>query len=69
MEKQCEKCKYYIKTICGGISGVCEDYKKVPEITEEEKKYWEKECDASKYRRISYYYSSGSGYFIENVNV
>lgn len=67
MNRQCEKCKYYIKNICSEIREVCEDYKEVPKITEEDKKYWKKECNASKYRRKSYYYSSRNGYSVERL--
>lgn len=68
MKNSCEVCKYYLQNICEGIGEKCEDYYEVPIITENEKKYWEREGDASKYRKKSFLNSSGSGFYIEYLN-
>ena len=68
MKNSCEVCKYYLQSICGGVGKICEDYYEVPKIMENEKKYWEKEGDASRYRKKSFCNSSGSGFYIEYLN-
>jgi len=56
MNNSCDKCKYYLQGLCGGIGKVCEDYFATPQIPEEEKKYWEKEGREAKSRKGGAWY-------------
>lgn len=53
--KNCCNCQYYRADECAGFTKNCQDFFPVPYISNEEMKYWEKEGDASKFRRKSGY--------------
>lgn len=61
---ECKICKFFLQDLCGGVNKNCEDFISVPIIKDEEKMYWEKEGDASRYRKKRFAYSSGGGYSI-----
>lgn len=63
---KCENCFWYKSGECNGVAKECNDYRMIPQILENEKKYWRKEGDASRYRRQFHLKDSG-GYSIQIV--
>ena len=50
-KESCCNCFYYKSGNCNGISKVCVDYSKVPEITNDEMARWRKFGDATRIRQ------------------
>lgn len=52
-EKSCKICALSIKGDCAGIGPVCEMYKPIPVIDDEEKRNWPELGDASSFKGMS----------------
>lgn len=65
--ERCENCFLYMAGDCNGVTKVCNDYRGVPIISKREKENWEKEGDASRYRRQFRRKNSG-GYSINKIS-
>jgi len=48
---RCENCMNYRRELCGGNARTCEDFERVPYISDDEKDFWPKEMDATRFKR------------------